>query len=39
VAFGILYGLRWLEGRELRIDDVLIYEDQPDPEVRTLELG
>jgi len=39
VAFGILYGLRWLEGRELRIDGVLIYEDQPDPEVRTLELG
>ena len=21
------------------VDDVLIYEDQPDPEVRTLELG
>jgi hypothetical protein len=34
-----LAGLRWLEGRELVIDDVLIYEDQPDPEVRTLELG
>lgn len=34
-----LAGLRWLEGRELRIDDVFIYEDQPDPEVRTLELG
>ncbi len=34
-----LAGLRWLENRELRIDDVFIYEDQPDPEVRTLELG
>jgi hypothetical protein len=34
-----LSGLRWLEGRELRIDDVFIYDDTPDPEVRTLELG
>lgn len=34
-----LWGLRRLERRELRIDDVLIYEDQPDPAVRTLELG
>jgi hypothetical protein len=38
-AIGALAGLRWLEGRELQVDDVLIYEDQPDPEVRTLELG
>jgi hypothetical protein len=34
-----LAGLRMLEDRELRIDDVFIYDDQPDPEVRTLELG
>jgi hypothetical protein len=34
-----LYGLRLLEGRELRIDDVFIYEDQPEPVVRSLELG
>jgi hypothetical protein len=40
-AFGIaaLVGLAWLERRELRVDDVLIYEDQPDPVVRSLELG
>ncbi len=38
-AIAALAGLRWLEGRELRVDDVLIYEDQPDPVVRSLELG
>jgi hypothetical protein len=36
---GALYGLRRLEGRELQVDDVLIYEDAPDPVVRSLELG
>jgi hypothetical protein len=35
----VLAGLRKLETRELSVDDVFIYEDQPDPEVRTLELG
>ena len=39
VAIAALVGLRWLEGRELRVDDVLIYEDAPDPVVRSLELG
>ncbi len=39
ICGGAIAGLRWLEGRELRIDDVFIYDDQPDPEVRTLELG
>lgn len=34
-----LAGLERLEQRELSIDDVLIYEDQPDPVVRSLELG
>jgi hypothetical protein len=34
-----LAGLRWLENRELVVDDVFIYEDQPDPVVRSLELG
>jgi hypothetical protein len=34
-----LVGLAWLERRELDVDDVLIYEDQPDPVVRSLELG
>jgi hypothetical protein len=38
-AVGALVGLRWLEGRELRVDDVLVYEDAPDPVVRSLELG
>ena len=38
-AIAALVGLRWLEGRELRVDDVLVYEDAPDPAVRTLELG
>ena len=40
-ALGILAlaGLERLERRELDIDDVLIYEDQPDPVVRSLELG
>jgi hypothetical protein len=36
---GALMGLAWLERRELGVDDVLIYEDQPDPVVRSLELG
>jgi hypothetical protein len=36
---GILYGLSRLEIRELGVDDALIYEDQPDPIVRSLELG
>ncbi|MBZ5725875.1 MAG: hypothetical protein LAP87_12865 [Acidobacteriia bacterium] len=34
-----LYGLAWLERRELGVDDALIYEDEPDPIVRRLELG
>ncbi|MCU1236234.1 MAG: hypothetical protein JWP63_4201 [Candidatus Solibacter sp.] len=34
-----LYGLSRLELRELVVDDALIYEDQPDPVVRSLELG
>ncbi len=34
-----LFGLWLLERRELGVDDALIYEDQPDPIVRTLELG
>ena len=40
-ALGILAlaGLERLERRELSIDDVLMYEDQPDPVVRSLELG
>jgi hypothetical protein len=40
-ALGILAlaGLERLERRELRIDDVLVYEDQPDPVVRSLELS
>jgi hypothetical protein len=34
-----LYGLARLEVRELGVDDALIYEDEPDPIVRSLELG
>ena len=34
-----LYGLARLETRELGVDDALIYEDEPDPIVRSLELG
>ena len=34
-----LYGLGRLEKRELGVDDSLIYEDEPDPIVRSLELG
>jgi len=34
-----LRGLAWLERRERGITDALIYEDEPDPIVRTLELG
>jgi hypothetical protein len=35
----VLYLLWWLERRELGVDDALIYEDEPDPIVRSLELG
>jgi len=35
----LLYGLARLEKRELGVDDSLIYEDEPDPIVRSLELG
>jgi hypothetical protein len=35
----VLRGLSWLERRELIVDDSLIYEDEPDPIVRSLELG
>jgi hypothetical protein len=38
-AFLVLRGLDWLERRERDVDDVLIYEDQPDPIVRTLGIG
>jgi hypothetical protein len=31
--------LSWLAKRELGVDDALIYEDEPDPIVRCLELG
>ena len=34
-----IWGLTMLERHELRIDDALIYEDEPDPIVRSLELG
>ena len=34
-----LWGLAWLEERERGIYSALIYEDQPEPIVRTLELG
>jgi len=34
-----IWALTLLEKRELAIDDALIYEDQPDPVVRSLELG
>jgi hypothetical protein len=34
-----LRGVAWLERRELSVDDSLIYEDEPDPIVRSLELG
>jgi hypothetical protein len=34
-----LYGLARLERRELGVDGSLIYEDEPDPIVRSLELG
>jgi len=34
-----LYLLHRLERREQHVDNYLIYEDQPDPVVRTLELG
>ena len=35
----VLGGLSWLAKRELGVDDALIYEDEPDPIVRSLELG
>jgi len=35
----VLYLLWWLERRELGVDSSLIYEDEPDPIVRSLELG
>ncbi|MBZ5620649.1 MAG: hypothetical protein LAQ69_18280 [Acidobacteriia bacterium] len=34
-----LWGLTLLEKSQLHVDDSLIYEDQPDPVVRTLELS
>ena len=36
---GALYGIARLEHSELSVSAVLIYEDEPDPIVRTLELG
>ena len=39
VAAASLWGLARLEERELGVDDSLIYEDEPDPIVRSLELG
>jgi hypothetical protein len=38
-ALAALRGLAWLERRERNVDDVLVYEDQPDPVVRTLGIG
>jgi hypothetical protein len=35
----VLAGLWWLERRELEVDSVLLYEDAPEPVVRSLELG
>jgi hypothetical protein len=34
-----LRGLSRLEKREFKVDDALIYEDEPDPIVRSLEIG
>jgi hypothetical protein len=39
VVVAALRGLSWLAKRELGVDDALIYEDEPDPIVRCLELG
>lgn len=39
LAAAALWGLAWLEERERGIYSALIYEDQPEPIVRTLELG
>ena len=39
VVAAVLRGLSWLAKRELGVDDALIYEDEPDPIVRSLELG
>lgn len=38
-AVVLLRSLVWLEQRERNVDDALIYEDEPDPIVRSLELG
>lgn len=35
----LLRGLASFEKHELQVDDTLVYEDRPDPVVRTLELG
>jgi hypothetical protein len=35
----VLCLLWWLERREPGVDDAPIYEDKPDPIVRSLELG
>jgi hypothetical protein len=39
IGAAAIWGLMLLERRELGIDDALIYEDEPDPVVRSLELG
>jgi len=39
IVAAAIWGLTRLERRERDIDDVLIYEDEPDPVVRSLELG
>ncbi|HEV2444567.1 MAG TPA: hypothetical protein VGS58_01540, partial [Candidatus Sulfopaludibacter sp.] len=39
VAMAALRGLAWLEERERGIYSVVIFEDQPEPIVRTLEIG
>ena len=39
MAGAALRGLAWLERREFCINDALIYEDEPEPIVRQLELG
>ena len=36
---GALYGISRLEHAQLQVSAALIYEDEPDPIVRTLELG
>ena len=39
VCAALIHALSRLERRERGIDDSLIYEDEPDPVVRSLELG